>query len=181
MTQYNLTSVERAAATALANVLGSTYADRLVRGDDRGSRVPSPSATFKFISDIQLAATAADAARDRAGTAPGTFVRELRATRQAVMSVNVYGPTAYGDLRAALLKLSDPVNVEATRAAGLVIQSWGTVQRLPEDNSTERTDRAQVDLVIQYVESVDVDVDAVASVSGTGTDDLTGLTITTTL
>ena len=181
MAQYTLTAQEQAAGTWLTTILPAAYTGRIIASDQRGVRLDHPFATFKFIDDVQRSATASVRLRDQAGTDPARFVREIRATRQATLSVNVYGPTAYADLRVALLKFQDPTIVEDVRTAGLSVQSAGPIRRLPGDGLTTREDRAQVDFVVQYVDALDVDADALEQVVGTGEDDLDGTTVDTTL
>lgn len=177
MTQYTLTAQERAAGEWLTAVLPALYTDRIVAADQRGTRLEHPFATFKFIDDVGLSATASTQTRNVAGGTPGTFVREIRATRRATLSVNVYGPTAYADLRSALLKFQAPSVVEDARTAGLSIQSAGSIRRLPGDGQTTREDRAQCDFVVLYVDALDVDQEAVEQALGSGSDDLDGTTV----
>ncbi len=181
MTQYTLTPEERAAGEWLTAVLPALYTNRIVAADQRGTRLEHPFATFKFIDDNPLTATASTQVRNVAGATPGTFVREIRATRRATLSVNVYGPTAYADLRSALLKFQAPSIVEDARTAGLSIQSAGPVRRLPGDGQTTREDRAQVDFTVLYVDALDVDVAALEEALGTGTEDLDGTTVSITI
>lgn len=181
MSQYTLTDPARAAGDFLERVLPAEYTGRVVKADDRGPRLDQPFATFKVIDDQAQTATASSRLRDTAGASAGTFVRQFRQTRRAVLSVNVYGPDAYADLTAALLKMHVPTVVEDTRADGLTVQSSGTIRRIPGDGLTTREDRAQVDLTVQYVQALDVDTEAVEEATGTGTQDLEGRSITTTL
>lgn len=177
MSQYILTPLEVAAGDWLTAVLTPAYTGRIVAADNRGVRPARPFATFKFQDDTTLGATATTELTTTPGDTAGTFKRAIRTTVRATLSVNVYGPTAYADLRRALLKFQDPAVVEATRAAGLTVQSAGTVRRLPGDGSTDREDRAQVDLVVLYVDALDVDQAAVAVVQGAGNLDLVGATV----
>lgn len=164
MTQYILTQIEASAGVWFESILPALYAGRVVAADQRGPRLEHPFATFKVISDLGVAATATSFLTATPGTAPDTFVNEICEVRSGVLSVNVYGPTAYADLSRALLIF------QGNAANGdFSVQGSSGIRRIPGTTLQAREDRAQVDFTFMYVATAQEDSMALEETTGTFT------------
>lgn len=169
MSEYVLTPQELAFGRLLTKALPAAYTGKITAADQRGSHDAAPFATFKFDTDTEKYATPVTCLTNTPGTAdPTRFVNQSSMLREVFVSVNVVGPTAYADLRDALLKIRASPLVEESRAEGITVRVSEQVRRIPYTALQSRQNRAQIDVRVHYMHTADVsEVPAIETACGT--------------
>lgn len=148
---YDLTPFEVQLGEWLTDCLPIGYSSKVVAAEQRGVALAYPYATFQVIDETPLNATAGTTLTNVAVPgAPGRYVESTKQTFRALLSVNVYGPTAFADAQALTLEYQRFSRAQCASARGFTVAAHSGLRRLSESTALADEQRVQVDFTVYY-------------------------------
>lgn len=163
-----LTAFELELGAWLTACLPGAYANRVVAADTGGVALSQPYATFKVIDETPLncRVKATLTATAAPGGAPGEFVEVIEQTQRLLVSLNLYGPTAFADAQAFVLEYQRSARKADASARGFTAAFHTGVRRLVQNSATQDEQRAQLDLTLYTKRRIERTNTEVATVDG---------------
>jgi len=161
---YNATAIENTIFDAVTLLLPGVI---IIPADQDIARPTSDTyVTLKCTSDTGQGLREYNLT-DTAGASAGEYVMEVQRFREIVLSVQAFGPDAYGTLRDMEARLDEPELNASIDALGVVLADSSGVSRLPAYLNTETEDRAVVTYNVRYVRTTTPEVKALDKIVAT--------------
>lgn len=146
---YDLTQFELDFGTWLTSCLPS-YEDKIITADQRNPALELPFVTFKVLAETPLNAVAAVVLTDEQpdDAEPGEYVESVSQTVRALVSVNIYGSTAFADAGRLVLEYQRFARVAQARALGFTVAFHEGIRRFVEATAIQDEQRAQIDFTV---------------------------------
>ena len=153
---YDLTPFELGIGAWLTSCLPAVYLNKIVTTDQRGIALVYPFATFSLIDETPLNCVAAIVLSDtlKPGGATGEYVESVTQTMRGILSVNVYGPSAFADAQRLILEYQRFLRASEASARGFTVAAHSGIRRLSESTGPANEQRAQIDFTLYFKRSI---------------------------
>lgn len=147
---YQLTQFELQLGEWLTSCLPDAYDGRVIAADTGGVALSQPYATFKAIDEAPMNCRAAATLTSTAppDAQPGEFVERIEQSQRILVSLNLYGPTAFADAQDFVLEYQRSVRKADASARGFAPAFHSGVRRLVQQSAMQDEQRAQLDLTV---------------------------------